>query len=98
MAIVNRNTHCGSGHPDIVVMHDLVGFVDHFHFFLGIAVVQKIVDMGQAVVGDRVWVKLVFGALYALLQILVALDARAGDGLIGRVDDTVDPVFVIDGL
>lgn len=36
---------------------------DHFHFLLGIAVVQKIVDMGQAVVGDGVWVKLVFGAL-----------------------------------
>ena len=34
-------------------MHDLASFVLHLHFFLGVTVLQKRIDMRQNVEGDR---------------------------------------------
>ena len=98
MTVVDGYANGGRGNPDTVVMKDLARFVHHFHFFFGVAGIQEIVDMGQTVVSDLMGVEVIVFALRAFFEILVALDAGAGNRLIRRIDDSADPVIVVNRL
>ena len=54
VAVEDRDPHAGRADVDRVVPHDLAGLVDHLHLFLGVAVGQEVVDLGDAVERDRV--------------------------------------------
>ena len=58
MAIEDRNAHGGSAYPNVGILHDFMGLMDHFHLFFSIAIFQKAADMGKAVKGNPVRIDL----------------------------------------
>ena len=69
VAIEDRHPHRCGGHPDGIVLHDLLRLVDHLHLFFGVTVVQEDVDMGEAVEGDLMGIDL-------LLDLLLVVDGE----------------------
>ena len=46
MAEVDRYPDCSGCYSNGGILKDLSGFIDHFHFFFGIAVFKKAIDLG----------------------------------------------------
>ena len=63
VTIEYRDPHGGRAHPDGLIFHYFLGFMDHFHFFFSIAIFEKTADVGEAVEGNSVWINLRFGFL-----------------------------------
>ena len=53
-----RNSNTGCGYFDGIAVHipshDLLGFVDHFPFFMAIAIRFENIDLRQGIEGDRI--------------------------------------------
>ena len=77
MGAEDGHAHAGAGHAEVVDPHDLATFVEHLHLFLGVAVVEKLIDVGDEVEGDLVWVDL----------FLHFTTLRPGAGLLLQFDD-----------
>ena len=77
-------------------MHDLAAFVFHFHFFLGVAIGQEGIDMGQDIERDLVRIDLagdglaVHDLLHLAAQFFDGLGAGARDRLVTRGEDPLD--------
>src|SRR5678815_3138366 len=75
-------------------MHDLAALVLHFHFFPGVASIEKGIDMGEDIEGNRVGINLchclatAHGRLDLLLEFLDRTRTTAGDSLITGSKDT----------
>ncbi|MPN24803.1 hypothetical protein SDC9_172205 [bioreactor metagenome] len=54
MPVAYRNPDAGGADGHGVISQDLAGFVDHLLLFLGVAGVEKYVDLRQNVARDRV--------------------------------------------
>ena len=63
MAVEDGHAHAGGGHLDVGIIHDLHGFVDHLHLFLGVFVVKEDIDVRDAVEGDAVRIDVHLGVL-----------------------------------
>ena len=103
MAPDNRYADSGRRNGDGVVVENLMGFVHHLHFFLGIFVVQEHINLGDYVVGDLVmlgqaggwknlrFVGFPFGNGRRFVQEFVnAVFAGTGNGLVGAYDNPLD--------
>ena len=54
MSTNNRNPNRCRSDPDRIIPHDLFCFIHHFHFFLGIAVVEEDIYLRQHIPVDLV--------------------------------------------
>ena len=83
MAAQNRHAHARRRHLDVIISHDLLRLDDHLPLLLGGVVIEKLVDMGNAVEGDamreRLHRQLVVGLAIEELTRLV-VKARAWRG------------------
>ena len=97
VGIEYRNSYGSSSYLDIIVAQDLVGFVDHLHFFFCVAVVGEHVDVRQTVACNRVSVSLQMFVVSGktVLQVVDALDTGTGYCLVSRVNDSLDAVFIL---
>jgi len=103
----DRRRRNGNG---VIVKH-LVRFVDHLHFFLGIIVFYKLVDLRNQIKGNGI----VFRQALAgqdlrfhvptgkegfrfFTQFVEAFFSGTGNGLIGADDDPFDRRQIVDGL
>ena len=66
--------------------------------FLGVAVVEEHIDVGESVERDGRGELLGCDAVDAVLEVVEALHARAGNRLVGGIDDALDAVLVIEGF
>ena len=73
MAKGHRHAHRRRRNREARQMQDLARLVDHFMLFLGVAVLQEAVDVGQDIAVDRVGVKV----LRSIPQIIKPLLAGA---------------------
>ncbi len=102
VAVKYRNTNARRRDFDIGVFKNLIGFVDHFHFFFGIVVVEENVDMRQAVESNAVRVNGVF-RFYAVEELadlgfkfLYAFLPGAAYCLVGGNNDALDRAHIVD--
>ena len=104
MAMNDRDADGRGRYSNGRIFHDLLGLIDHFHLFFGVAVLQENVDLRQAVKGNLVWVNLFLNLLRiqdgaGLTQKLIdGFEAGAGNRLIGGNDDPFDAGCVMNGL
>ena len=89
MSAIHGYAHTGAAGLEACMMHDLAAFIFQFHFLLGVAVLEKRIDVGQGVESDLVWVHLGLHfapageSLDLLFQLNNSLRAAAADGLVG---------------
>ena len=96
--VIDGDAHRGRGDLEGLIVQDLLGLLDHLPFLFGVAVVEEDVDVGEHIERDGVGELLGCLARDAVLEIVVARDARAGHRLIGGVDDALDAEAVIERL
>ena len=82
MPVEHGDAHTGGGHADIRVLHNFGGFQNHLHLFLGVFVVQKDVDVRQAVEGDAMGIGLDFR--FTAVEQMAHLAFQLGDALLAR--------------
>ena len=103
MAAVNGHAHGGRRDPHIVIVENLLGLIDHLHFFLGIQVVQEHINLRNQVEGDGIMFFQTGGrqnvgnhfpafciSFGLIRQFVDAFLAGAADCLISGNDDTFD--------
>ena len=56
MTVEDRHPHTGRIHKNVGVPQNLLRFPNHLHFFAGIAVVLKIVDVGYRIKCNLLWI------------------------------------------
>ncbi len=79
MAVEDRHPHRGNCNSDGVVAENLAGFVDHLHLFLGIAVIQEVIDLRQTVESDLMRINL--GVRRATVEQFTGLNAQLVNGV-----------------
>ena len=98
------NPHASRIHLNAVVFENLLRFPDHFHFFTGVAVVLKGVDVWQHVKRDPFWIHFNFSffpieQLRRLLsELLNSFFSRATHRLIGRDIDALNTYRIANRL
>ena len=103
MAAVNGHAHGRRRNPHIIIIENLLGLIDHLHFFLGIQIVQEHVNLRDQVEGDGIMFFQAggrqnvgnhlpaFRVRFGLIgQLVDAFLAGAADCLIGGNDDAFD--------
>src|SRR3990172_2438597 len=104
MAPEYRHANGGGSDPDGIVFHDLLRLVHHLHLFPGVAVVQKGVDVREAVESDLVRIDLCLDRFeiqerHGLSgEFVYGLFPRAGYGLERGDHDALDLRRVVDRL
>jgi len=104
MAGVDGHADAGGGDSHVGIVENLPRFVDHLLLFLGVAVIEKIVDVGEEVEGEGVGhgVCACGGAgqdgLGLVCQFLDRARAGPGGGLVGVYDDAADGVCAVEGI
>ena len=85
-------------------MHNFLGLVVHFHFLLGVTVIEENVDVGNDVVGELMG-EFFHGGLLASAELAVLLNefvhsssTGATCGLVGSHVDTAYRGYVVDGF
>ena len=111
MASCDRHTNSGRGDADLRIMHDLMSFIHHLHFFLGVVIIKEDIDLRDQIVCDLVmfrkagrrkdlrFIILAFsksGSFF--IELIDAFFARTGYRLIGADDDAFDAGKVINRL
>src|SRR5690554_7454243 len=98
MASHHGNTNRGSSNLDGRVIEDLLGFIDHLHFLLGIAVLHEDVDMGKNVQVDLIWIyHFAFYAISLIHHLVNSRLSRSGHRLVDRYHNSLDAVFFPQG-
>jgi hypothetical protein len=106
LGMADEDRHADAGGRDLDLrVHDLLGLGDHLPFFLGRPVLHELVDMGNDVEGDLLGellgVPFLTGDIHALglvPQLIHAVLAGAGHGLVGGDDDALDLCAVMQRL
>ena len=103
MRTIDWYADTGAGHFQIRKIEDFSAFVEHFEFFLSVAIVGKGIDLGNDVEGDLTRIDLLYDRLARgdgvdlLLEFGNALCAAAGNGLVGRGDDRFQAEGTVQG-
>ena len=84
MASDSGYSYGGRSHANCLILKDFAGFIHHLHFLLGVAVIQKRIDMRQRIHVDlmRVNFNAVGNAFSFLHHLLNGILSRAGHRLI----------------
>ena len=103
MAASYRHADSGRGDADFIIVHDLMGFIHHLHFFLGVVIVQEDVDLGNQVISDLImlrkagrredlrFVRFAFGKCSGfVIELIDPFFAGAGNSLVRADHDAFD--------
>ena len=84
MTVVYRHSYCSCCNAYVIIVENLVGFVNHLHLFLGITVFKENIDMRQTIVCYLVCIclKWLVIALDTVLEIVNSLEAGTCNSLI----------------
>src|SRR5207248_8969818 len=97
MAVEDRHPHAGGGDRQIRQSQDLAALVHQLHLLVGVSVAAVLADLRQQVEGDamgkllRLHLAHVEERARLRLQLVDALLAGAGHGLVGRDDHFLQP-------
>ena len=70
MGPVDRDTHAGASDLQVRQVENFAAFIDHLQLFPRVAAFDKLVDMGDDVKGDLLWVDLLWDLGLALGECL----------------------------
>src|SRR5690554_6542157 len=99
MAAYDRNTHGCRSNPDGIVADYFVGFLDHFHLFLGISVVLEYVNLWDDIQIDLVWIRFFASDTCTLIiELLYRFHTGSCDRLVSRYDHPFYDILFMQGF